>query len=376
MTQPLHIGVLAADLTHKHGWAHYSLSLINALRRAGIRVTVVAARNSPAPATLQAQNQAVLPILPTVDPLEGGMLAGLWRARAQASHALRECDIIHSLIEPYAPLAAWIAGKRPLVVTGHGSYVRASVTRRFPVNQVYARSFRRGLMVCVSGYTARAAQAALPGIKTVVVPNGVDVERFANLPTVPKRGVTVLSVGAVKARKGTLPLVHAMAEVRRHLPNAQCVIIGSLDLEPAYVAEVRAAVQHNGLQDAVHLLGRVPDDVLMEWYAAADVFALPSVNVGWKFEGFGLSLLEASAAGLPVVSTLGSGTEDAVDDGVTGLLVSQDDLDMALPAALLRLLTDPALAAQMGAAGRAKAAALTWDNTAQGMLEVYRRLVG
>lgn len=321
------------------------------------------------------------------------MLAGLWRARAQARAALRECDIIHSLIEPYAPLAAWIAGKRPLVVTGHGSYVRASVTRRFPVNQVYARAFRRGLMVCVSGYTARAAEAALPGIRTAVVPNGVDVERFADLPSPPyslsqgERGnkmgsferragmPTVLSVGAVKARKGTLPLVHAMAEVRRHVPNAQCVIIGSLELEPAYVSEVEAAIRHHGLQEAVHLLGRAPDDALMEWYAAADVFALPSLNVGWKFEGFGLSLLEASAAGLPVVSTRGSGTEDAVDDGATGLLVPQDELDTALPAALIRLLTDHALAAQMGAAGRAKAASLTWDNTARQMIGIYTGLL-
>jgi glycosyltransferase involved in cell wall biosynthesis len=391
MTKPLHIGVLTADLTHKHGWAHYSLSLINALRRAGVRVTVVAARNSPdlanppAPFSVRTSSPAseekgeqdnALSILPTVDPLESGMLAGLWRARAQTRDALRECDIIHSLIEPYAPLAASIAGKRPLVVTGHGSYVRASITRRFPVNQLYARAFRRGLMVCVSQYTAQAAQQALPGIRTLVVPNGVDVERFAQLPSVPKRGVTVLSVGAVKARKGVLPLVHAMVEVRRQVPNAQCVIIGSLDLEPDYVAEVKAAVQRNGLQDAVHLLGRVPDDVLMEWYAAADVFALPSLNIGWKFEGFGLSLLEASAAGLPVVSTRGSGTEDAVDDGVTGLLVPQDDLDEALPAALIRLLSDRAVAVQMGAAGRKKAAVLTWDNTAQKLIEVYWGLMG
>jgi glycosyltransferase involved in cell wall biosynthesis len=147
-------------------------------------------------------------------------------------------------------------------------------------------------------------------------------------------------------------------------------------MEADYAAEVQAAIRHNGLQDAVHLLGRVPDDALLEWYTAADVFALPSLNIGWKFEGFGLALLEASAAGLPVVSTRGSGTEDAVEHGVTGLLVAQTEIDTALPAALIRLLTDHALAAQMGAAGRAKAATLTWDHTAQRMIEVYRGLLG
>ena len=74
-TAPLHVGLLTADLTHTDGWAHYCTSLATALRRAGVALTVVAARNSP-----PLDDVKVLPILPTTDPLEGGMLVKLLRA--------------------------------------------------------------------------------------------------------------------------------------------------------------------------------------------------------------------------------------------------------------------------------------------------------
>jgi glycosyltransferase involved in cell wall biosynthesis len=114
---------------------------------------------------------------------------------------------------------------------------------------------------------------------------------------------------------------------------------------------------------------------LLGWYAKSNVFALPSLNVDWKFEGYGLSLMEASTAGLPVIGTTDCGAEDAVDDGITGLLVSQTSIAFELPQALIRLLTDPALARRMGEAGRAKAQHNTWDDVARQMIEIYRQLL-
>ncbi len=357
----LHLGVLAADLTHKHGWAHYSLSLIHALRRAGVRITVIAARNSP-----PIDGIDVLPILPTVDPLESGMLAGMLRALPQVRAALRGCDLIHSLIEPYAPLAALVAGRRPLIVTGHGSYVLAGDQRRFPVGALYRWAYRRSLMVCVSRYTARVAQSALPGLRTAVVNNGVDFERFAGIQH--SGGGGVLFVGAVKARKGVLELVRALARV----PEARCTIVGSLTLEPDYAEKVRGEIARLNLNARVRLAGRVSDTELMRCYAEADVFTLPSLNVDWKFEGYGLALIEASAAGLPVVSTTDCGAEDAVIDGETGLLIPQTDLETGLAKALSRLLDDTVQAARMGAAGREWAKTQTWDDVAQQMLRLYK----
>ncbi len=364
----LKIGLLAADLTQAHGWAHYSLSLIQALRRAGVEITVITARNSPPLDDLPA-----LPLLPNVDPMEGGMLAGQLRVLPQVRAALRGCDLIHALIEPYAPLAAWIAGRRPLVVTGHGSYVLTAGQRGFPVGSLYAWAFRRARMVCVSRYTARRVETALSGVKTAVVNNGVDFERFAGIEHIGGSGV--LSVGAVKERKGTLELVRAMASVRERLPDARCTIVGSLTLEPDYAAAVRTEIDRLGLRDSVTLTGRVPDADLLRHYAEADVFTLPSLNVGWKFEGYGLALLEASAAGLPVVGTSDCGAEDAVADGVTGALVPQTNLAAGLADALTRLLTDHDLAARMGKAGRERARAQTWDRAAEQMIALYNHAV-
>lgn len=359
-----HIGFLAADLTHKHGWAHYCLSLVGALKRAGVRVTVVAARNSP-----PFEGMDVLPILPSVDPLEGGMIAGMLRTLPQVRTAFKDCDLIHVAVEPYAPLGAWVAGRRPLVVTGHGSYVLAPEQRRFPASTLYAWAYRRALMACVSHYTERQAKRVVPGIRTVVVNNGVNFEHFGAVQHVGGGGV--LSVGAIKARKGTLELVRAMA----HVPGARCVIVGSLDIEPEYVQQVREEIARLNLGERVMLTGRVSEAELLRFYAEADVFALVSRNIGWKFEGYGLSLLEASATRLPVIGTTDCGAEDAVIDGVTGLLVAQDDLERGLPDAIHRLLEDRDLASGMGAAGHEHARGQTWEYVAVQMVRLYKEAV-
>lgn len=365
---PLHIGLLTPDLSHAHGWAHVSLSLIEALRRAGLRLTVIAAHNSPDVPDLDLHR-----LLPSIAPPERHTLLKQIKVMPRVWARLQGCQVIHATAEPYAPLATWVAGRRLVFVTGHGSFVQMAAHRRFPAGAIYRRALRRARLVCVSRYTARMAAAALPGVQTVVVNNGVDAARFAHLPrgAVAKHGPTVLAVGAVKPRKGTLELVRALALVRDHIPDIQGVIIGDLNQDPAYVAAVRSAIQTLGLEDRVHLLGRLSETDLLGWYAAADVFVQPAVSDDWKFEGYGLVYLEASAAGLPVIGTDGSGAEDAIDDGLTGLLVPQADLAERLPQAILQVLADPALAARLGAAGRQKAAAQTWDHVAQQLIALY-----
>lgn len=367
----MRIAFLTSDLHHGHGWGHYSLSLIQALTSAGIDVQVITSRNTP-----PVDAFPIMPLLPDIDPRESQFMLKMMRRAEKLRFLARDCDVIHATIEPYAPVGAWIAGKRPFVVTAHGSYIDLLPRRRWPVGAIYRRAFHRAQIVCVSRYTAKVARSVLPGVQPIVVNNGVDVERFSNLPPLdsPKRGPTVLCVGAVKARKGILELVQAMAEVRRRVPDVQCINIGSQEAEPAYVERVRAAIHDLNLQDCVHLLGHVPESTMLAWYGAADVFAMPSMNIGGKFEGYGLTHLEASAAGLPVIGTTDCGAEDAVVEGITGLLVQQLAVTAALPGAIIGLLTDPARAKQMGAAGKARAQMQTWDHVARQMIEVYENV--
>ncbi|MGQ9907798.1 MAG: glycosyltransferase family 4 protein [Candidatus Flexifilum sp.] len=368
----MHIGLLTADLTLRHGWAHYSLSVAQALRRAGIELTIIAPQGSPG---LDDADVPVYPILPTVDPLAGRMLARQLALLTRVRRALSGCDAVHSAVELFAPLAALVAGRRPLVITGHGTYVRLP-GRPFPSGAIYGWAFRRGTLVCVSRYTADEARRALPAARTVVIPNGIDAARFAAVEPIPHPYPTVISVGAIKARKGTIPLIRAIARARERVPDLRAYLVGSLTAEPEYARAARAEIDRLGLGEVVQLTGRIGDEDLLALYARADVFALPSINVDGKFEGYGLALLEASAAGLPVIGSRGCGAEDAVVDGETGLLVPQmngDQPNEALAAALVTLLTDRERAARMGAVGRARAQAQTWDRHAAALLALYQQ---
>jgi phosphatidyl-myo-inositol dimannoside synthase len=370
MNSALKIGLITSDLSHKHGWAHYSLSLIEALRRQGVDLTVIATQDSPDVAGLKIHK-----LLPS----GRNSLLRQMLVMPRVRRLLWDCDVIHATIEPFALLAARIAGDRPLFITGHGTYVQSWAERRWPVKNLFRRAFLRSQLVCVSHYTEKVAQRVLPTVNTVVVKNGVNSERYQDIyaarisrtPSDEKHRPTLLAVGAVKARKGTLELVMAIADVRRELPDVRCIISGNLDLEPTYVKHVQEAIQQLNLHDSVQLPGQLSDAELMGWYEKADVFALPAMNVGKKFEGFGLVYLEASAAGLPVIGTTDCGAEDAIDDGLTGLLVAQAQVTEQLPQAILRILRDPALAARMGAAGHTKALHQTWDHVAGQMTALY-----
>ncbi|MCY3799440.1 MAG: glycosyltransferase family 4 protein [Chloroflexi bacterium] len=364
----MRIGLITSDLSTSNGWATYSLNLLRELQARGIEATVVCARNSPS------VDFAIHPILPTVTPPERHTFLKSMRQLARVRHLLRGCDLVHCTAEPYAILAAAAAGGRPLIVTAHGSYVNLPRMRRFPIGYLYRRAFESARLICVSRYTAAVAQALMPQAKVQVINNGVDVTRFLDPPAlrVEKHGPTVLTSGGIKARKGTLQLVEAMAAVRERLPQAQCLIMGHPQPGSAYTSAVERRIDELGLRDNVRIMGFVEDEMLRAWLAAADVYALPAMNDGSWFEGFGLALIEAGAAGTAVVGTDGCGVADAIEHGVTGLIVSQEEIEEALPRALLRLLENPQEAAAMGAAGRRRAQRQTWASVADRVIGLYQ----
>jgi glycosyltransferase involved in cell wall biosynthesis len=364
----MRVGIIAADLSHRHGWAHYSLELVRALVEAGVEVRVVASRNSP-----HVEGVELHPILPTLVPRERFLLLRLLATYPKTRTLLKDCDLIHCCVEPFAPLAALVAGKRPFFQGGVGSYLRINGWQRPPLTALYRRAIGRSHIICISHYTAKIAREAFPAARVDAVPLGINPDRFTNLPAVPKHGNTILTVGGVKHRKGTLPLVKAIAVVRQQFPDVQCIVLGSTAEDTDYTREVRKTIHALNLQDTVHLRGFVPEAELLEWYAKADIFVLPSMNKGWMFEGYGLVHMEASAARLPVIGTFDCGVEDAVDHGVTGLLVPQPNIDEELPQAILTLLRDPQRRAEMGSAGRKKAQRQTWARVAEQIIAIYRQ---
>lgn len=365
----MRVGFLTSDLNTTHGWGQYSVSLLRALQKQGVELVAVTAERSPV-----LDDLVSYPLLPAVVPFAPHMTLRLMSSYFRLRALLEDCDLIHSTVEWYAPLALALAARRPTFVTIHGSYASLPAIRPFPLNFAYRYAYRRAQLFCVSRYTASVVQQIVPAARTQVIPNGVSVERFAALPALADRPVdpVILTSGGVKVRKGTLQLVRALAVVRQQIPDVRCVVIGTLSAEPAYVQQVRAEIERLDLHDHVQLLGFVDQPTLDHWYGRARLFVLPSINAGWKFEGFGLVHLEASAAGLPVIGTTGCGVADAVNDGVSGLLISQERVEEELPRAILSILTDPDRAQAMGAAGREKARHQTWDLSAAQVLAAYQ----
>ncbi len=362
----MRIGLLTSDLTIHHGWGNYSLSLIKALKQHSQNLTIITANNSP-----NIDGVETHAILPSVTPPESKTLLKLFLQRNEVAKLLMNCDIIHTTVEIYAPLMRLIAKKRPAFITAHGSYINLPVVRCFPVNQIYRNAFQNSHIVCVSYYTEKIAKEIVPEAKTSVILNAVNAEKFASIKRQKSEHPIVISSGGVKARKGTRHLIRAIAKVRQHLPDVACHILGSLSAEPGYVELVKSEIEQLNLQNTVFLHGFVSDEELHSWYAKADVFALPSINASWKFEGFGLATLEASAAGIAVIGTRDCGAEDAIEHEKTGLLVSQKNIDEELAPALLDLLTNRDKARQMGITGQKKAQSHTWSDVAEQLIALY-----
>src|SRR5690606_3134226 len=131
---------------------------------------------------------------------------------------------------------------------------------RFPINHFYRYAFERTNIICVSNYTQKIARQVVPKAETTVVLNAVNAEHFADITPQKTEHPTIVTVGGVKARKGTLELVRAVARVRQTLPDAQCYVLGSLQTEPEYVEKIREEINNLNLQNSVHLLGFVSDD--------------------------------------------------------------------------------------------------------------------
>ena len=365
----MHIGFLVADLSPRHGWGRYSINLARALARAGARVTVVTSRNSQPEADLELH-----PLLPDLVPLKRGIPVRLWLARGPVARALQDCHLIHAAVEPFAPLAGWCAGRRPYFIAGHGTSVNSLLKKKNVRGSLYRRAFTGAArVICGSRYTESQLLANLPTARSCVILNGVSSALFVDMSHAPvaDRPPTVLAVGAVKPRKGILPLVEAIAVAREEIPDLRCVVIGETVSSPAYVSQVRAAIERLSLTDAVQLMGVVDEETLLAYYASAGVFCLPTLQVNDDFEGSGLVYLEAGLAGLPVIATDAGGVADVVEDGVNGLLLPAAEVTERLPAALVSLVRDRERARQLGEGGRERALSLSWDTIAQRYLALY-----
>lgn len=221
------------------------------------------------------------------------------------------------------------------------------------------------------------------GIDATVVSNGVDFTRVRPPEDFDAEGMRrrigadgrflFLTVGGIEPRKGSRELVEALAKVRASLdPRPILAVVGGHSFQDysdyrAGVFEHAAALGLEIGRDLV-LLGTVPDEELRGWYNAADAFVFPSVKEGW-----GLVVLEAMAAGLPVIATDLPVFREYLIDGRDAILARPGDAG-SLADAMLRVATDPVFRAHLSGAGPDVAARYTWEASAARHAAIYREV--
>ncbi|MBN1401762.1 MAG: glycosyltransferase family 4 protein [Anaerolineae bacterium] len=198
--------------------------------------------------------------------------------------------------------------------------------------------------------------------EVMVIPPGVDPERFRPRPTAPPLPPCLLTVGRLVPRKGIDTVLRALALLQPRLPQIRYQIVG----DGPDRGRLEALVETLDLSSRVDFVGHVPDEALPDYYRNAHIFVMPAreEDKGRSVEGFGIVYLEASASGLPVVAGRSGGAVEAVRAGETGLLVDPD-APHALAEALWRLLQDEPLRHRLGRAGRAWVESeMNWERVA------------
>lgn len=279
-----------------------------------------------------------------------------------------EPEVVHAH-EPFSPstsMLATVASDAPVVATFHAY---ADRSRLLEVSAPALRRVYRRIAapIAVSKAAAEFLGRAMPG-DVEIVPNGVDVARFADART-PARGLppgrVMFWVNRLDPQKGFGVAVRAFGRLAGELDDLSFVVAGE--------GRERAALGllPDGDRRRVVMLGSVPNQELPAYHAGADVFVAPAIDQ----ESFGIVLVEAMAAGVPVVASDIPGYREVVRDGVDGLLVPRNDPN-ALATAVRRVLGDPELASRLADGGRRRANEYSWDVVAPRIESIYRRVVG
>lgn len=308
----------------------------------------------------------------------------LWQQWRWVGRLLRQetFDLIHShwvLPQGFFAVRRAGSGKVPVVVTAHAGDI-------FPLRRPGLRALLRYTLERASAVTANSQATAAelckaaPEVRPVVIPMGVDLERFsprseranALRQTLAPDGPLILHVGRFALKKGQTYLLQAMLRIVQRQPRVRLAMIGFGPLQRTLESEVRSL----GLADRVRFVGKVPHEQMPDYFAAADVFVLPSiVSPSGDTEGLGVALLEALAAGTPVVASRVGGIPDIVKDGETGLLVPEKQPE-ALAKAILKLLEQPALGTRLVEEGRRHIEQhFSWPGVAQRFESLFEQVL-
>lgn len=349
--------VLTTGRGSRDGWSRYSEGFVDGLRAAGWQVEVAEGR------VLRSRGDGLRKCF--------GLLAdvAVWRAAA------RRADLIHAMVEPFAPLA-WIlsvlSGK-PFLVSVHGTY---GDRRAYPpaVRWLYGIAFSRAAACLpVSRYTTSVFARSFRPRRTELVPGGVYLPSVSAVRRFPSGRPLLLSVGALKPRKGFYALIEAVALVRETGLDVECEIVGDQS-DARYAERLVRRISELGLGRTVRLRGVIGDAELAALYASASLFVLAAEHDGPTFEGLGLVYLEAMSRGTPCIASRESGAQDVVEDGGNGFLVPPGEPTI-LAEAIRRGTSDPVAWEGLSVRALETVERFAWERAVERLRAVYESLI-
>jgi glycosyltransferase involved in cell wall biosynthesis len=293
----------------------------------------------------------------------------------------RNVDIIHCHWS-VAGLIGIIAGKlfnKKVVLMVHGAEV--FVLGKHPVLKFVLKHV--DCTISNSSFTEQETHKVYPSKKSVVIPPGVDVNRFysqariANLRhrlNLSSGDVFVLSIGKFIPRKGFEYLIEAFNQIvhQRNIKDIKLRIGGRGPLKSHY----EQMIDQYCLSDHIGFLGYIKDEDIPSYYTEADIFVLPSiVDERGDTEGLGVVFLEANACGTPVIGSRVGGIIDVIKNGVNGFYVRQKNaLDLAEK--IIKLADNEELRKKMGAAGRRIVEEdFNWNHLTKRIIKIYDSLL-
>lgn len=334
------------------------LALCEELRQRGNRVVLLCKQAGNMPEIARAAG------IETRTPAISGKLNLLAPLRIAAIAREVKADIIHTHLSTagmWGTLAGRLAGV-PVAAHVHA------------MNSRHCYQFADRIITCSAGVGEHLVSQGVAREMIRVAYNGIDLRRFEGIPAsagvrsslgLPPAAPVVGCVAHLSPKKGQEFLIRAVALLRDRWPELHCLLVGEGDM----VNDLKRLAAELGVAERIHLLGFRSDAVAI--MNAMDVLVLPSIAK----EGLGLVLVEAALLEKPTVASNAPGINEALEDGVSGLLVPPGDPGQ-LAGALDRLLSDSTLRTRMGQAGRQRAlTTFTIPAMTDAVEAVYRELV-
>jgi phosphatidylinositol alpha-mannosyltransferase len=357
------------DYTWPGGVTAHVSQLTRELTRLGHEVQVLAPHSPSRPVNGAAN---FVPLGRSVPLPSGGSVARVslswWLCRKIEALLEREAfDVIH-LHEPLAPIL-------PLCVLQYSNAVNVGTFHAcsnrqhlYKLSHPLIKRWQQRLHggIAVSPAARRYVSNVYPG-DYQIIPNGIDLDHFTNhtepLPQYLDGKTNLLFVGRLEKRKGLRYLLEAYGRLKWDLPNTRLLVVGPGNLDQ----DSQRLLSAQGLQDVV-LVGGVSHADLPRYYATADIFCAPAIGS----ESFGIVLLEAMAAGKPIVASNIEGYSGVIAHGRQGLLCPPRDSG-ALTEALAYLVRNPDVAHRLGVTGRRMVQRYRWQVVARQVEDYYHQ---